>query len=470
MTVISGGGLRQMSTMDFFDIIRHPNFDWAIPPVFREKPENPIPRAPEANQIALPPDWADMIHIVPENFLPLDKQKQLKKERFDRISKSPTPEWFNHVTEWMTWLDDVEDFLTTVTVIAIPVTRILFPRLVPYLGWALLAGDIIDLLNVFSILKYAGGEGKRKVSEMSKMNPFGETAKLARAKRLARNVPGLGELFEVVQTTSNLFGIGVELGPLIGFGVASTIELARVDEAQWVQLQQATPIAMAMKLLLTGTPMTSEACWMTNEEYLHVLTAQTLAMQIMEEYYQDHDITEQAKFINVKIPPPPCLNCVTRKVLEEEGIDPDATKRWPGSGGETHLSYMDMQGKHIEKIEKNMIHYMHETPTVAEDRYMGSLNSGTGKRVAIMAGGNKDDWEFKPTDGMILAMRVVERGVYLCDGADWNDWFSYLWDIWNTSVLQNGWTSRGQNFGSSSRVGQRCSKDAFTDPPTLKQY
>jgi hypothetical protein len=470
MAVITGGGLRQTSVLEFFNIIRSPNFDWAVPPVFREKPEGASTREKPPNRVALPPAWDDLIHIVPDNFYTEGEQKAKRIDRIKRMRASPVPEWFDNVTEWMTWIDDIEDFLTTVAVVGIPVTRAIAPKLVPYFGLVLAASDIIDLLNIFSLAKIAGAEGKRKIEELSKMNPFGETAKLKRKLRLAKDIPGLGELFEVLQTTSNLFGTGIELGPILGFVEGAAFQILQEDTAIWADVQYGTPLFLARKILQQYPTYMKNACWLTNEEWMHVLTAQEVATQMMEEYYKTHDIVEQVKYINVKIPPPPCLNCITREALMENGIDPDTTKRWPGTNGATHLSYMDIQGKSAEKIEKNIFHHMYETPTAMEEWFMASMISGTAKRVATMAGGNTDDWEYKPTDEMILAMRVVERGVYLCDGASWDDWFDYLYDIWNTSVLQNGWTSRGQNLGSSSRVGKRCSKDVFTDPPTLRQY
>jgi hypothetical protein len=118
-------------------------------------------------------------------------------------------------------------------------------RLIPGLGWILLAGDLFNLLAWLGTLGMVGYAGacfgpraalaagtfpaltrglpgvrpcgiKGHVSALGDLNPFAGERRLDRRAKIARANPGLGALLEVFQTTDQLFGRGISFGAIVG--------------------------------------------------------------------------------------------------------------------------------------------------------------------------------------------------------------------------------------------------------------
>jgi hypothetical protein len=118
-------------------------------------------------------------------------------------------------------------------------------KLVPGLGWLLLAGDLFNLLawlGTSGMIGYAtacfgvrgglsagalptlmrglGGAQpcglKGRVAALGDLNPFAAERKLDRSLRVARGLPSVGNLLETFQTTDQLWGVGVSFGAIVG--------------------------------------------------------------------------------------------------------------------------------------------------------------------------------------------------------------------------------------------------------------
>jgi hypothetical protein len=118
-------------------------------------------------------------------------------------------------------------------------------KLIPGLGYILLAGDLFNLLawlGTSGMLGYAtacfgvrgglaagalptlmrgiGGQQpcglKGRVAALGDLNPFAAERKLDRSLKMARGMPSIGNLLEVFQTTDQLWGVGVSFGAIVG--------------------------------------------------------------------------------------------------------------------------------------------------------------------------------------------------------------------------------------------------------------
>jgi len=187
------------------------------------------------------PGFSDIIHLIPKEVIPAEQfaahkwamarglpspltQRQLntlqyKKFRFIKALASATPTWLKTIGAVSTVLDNVEDALVTVVVlgrIAAKIAPRLLGRMVPGLGWVLLGSDILNAANIISWVTFAAKGAKRKVEGLGEKNPFHAKAAANRALKLKRVIPSFGEYLEVLQTTDQLFGVGLCLGGLMG--------------------------------------------------------------------------------------------------------------------------------------------------------------------------------------------------------------------------------------------------------------
>lgn len=196
------------------------------------------------------PGFADVIHIIPKAKIsaeemaahkwaqqrglpsPLTGEQlqtlQYKKFRFLKALSSATPEWMRTIGAVGTSLDNVEDALVTIAVLGRLAVRIaprLMGRTVPVLGWVLMGSDILNAVNIAAWASFAARGGKRNIEGLAEKNPFHTKAAANRALKLQRTWPTFGEYLEILQTTDQLFGIGLCLGGLMGMVTDTTTKV-----------------------------------------------------------------------------------------------------------------------------------------------------------------------------------------------------------------------------------------------------
>lgn len=131
-------------------------------------------------------------------------------------------------------------------------------RLLPFVGWLLLAADLLNLLNLLGLLAMpayallcsgpaealaAGVPAvvfknalKRETWAMHALNPFSRQARAKRLAKAAKGVPGFGALLEVAQTTDQLFGYGISLGGIVGMGLEAMFGAVRASRGESVSV------------------------------------------------------------------------------------------------------------------------------------------------------------------------------------------------------------------------------------------
>jgi len=160
----------------------------------------------------------------------------VKKARFLRALKSPTPSWVNNVASVAMALDNVEDALVTLSVfgrLGSYITKKLWQREIPGVGWVMLGADILNFFNMISWTTFAANGGKRKLEDLAERNPFHKKAKAKRALKLKRTWPTFGEALEIAQTADQLFGYGLCLGGILGMLTDVFTRATKYTEFKW---------------------------------------------------------------------------------------------------------------------------------------------------------------------------------------------------------------------------------------------
>lgn len=177
------------------------------------------------------PGIDEIIHIVPESFLPQEVQDQRRRDRARRIAQSPTPELVRSIGSVMTFIDDLNDALLTASV----VTRLLaipFPILSPVAVGLGVASEAINIYGLTRTLGRMALTGKFRANQLQRQIVRSAATRARSATTLARALPNLAESVQILQTTDQLFGVGLSLGPIVGlaqdliFGLPQGAEFA----------------------------------------------------------------------------------------------------------------------------------------------------------------------------------------------------------------------------------------------------
>lgn len=288
------------------------------------------------------------------------KMLTFRKVRFLRSLAAPTPRWMSNIAAIQNALDNAEDALVTTAVLgrwAAKAAPRLLGRAVPYFGWTLLGADILNLANIFTWMRRAGNPTSCKHMELVSRNPFHRKAALARAIKMRRSWLTVGEALEILQTTDQVFGVGISLGGIVGtlsdiladsletvevFLPGSPYPTTRFRGPEWNKI--ANLLKGVWKFHITQEQRHREqmkqlrGSWILDTfkddvpksfhtaAHLNALTAS----QIIAPWWHDQDpISQIPNFPSLRIPAPAIDNQITRDTLEDHRIDPDEPPKWP---------------------------------------------------------------------------------------------------------------------------------------------
>lgn len=258
--------------------------------------------------------------------------KLKKKESFMRMMASPSPNWMQNIGTAMTFLDDVNDTLGTLSMVARIAAHMLPKALGKILmgpaGWALTAAEIANIGMTLSRLPMKAVNLKANLHKGLGLNPFSKKAKISRAAKLRTLRPSKGEIIEALQTTDNICGVGLCLGPIMGlandvvFGLYRVVTGKRVDVSApgWglaAHEQLGLNVFKAVQQLSTGGQELSD------RDHTKVWIAANLAIQVAAPLiWSWHPIDKIDPVNNIELRAPWPRDPTTLAIFAEEGIDP----------------------------------------------------------------------------------------------------------------------------------------------------
>jgi len=256
--------------------------------------------------------------------------KQRKKESFMRMMSSPSANWMNNVGTAMTFLDDVNDSLGTLSMVC-RLTAHMLPKalgkiLMGPAGWALTAAEIANIGMTLSRLPLKAVKLKPQLHKGLGLNPFTKKARVARAAKLRTLRPSKGEIIEALQTTDNICGVGLCLGPIVGLLNDIAAGMYRVATGKKVKIsmpwaglatheQLALNVFKAVQQLWTGGPE------LTQEDKTKTILAANMATQVAYPIMQTWDVFDNVSdFDAIEIQAPIPRELCTLEILAYHGI------------------------------------------------------------------------------------------------------------------------------------------------------
>ena len=276
-----------------------------------------------------------------ERYEELRKDKARKKERYKAMLSSPTPNILKNAGAILTSLDDCQDALTTLSVVGKLAMhfapRIIGKALLGPVGWIMTASDCINLVMTLGRLFVMPMMGKRTGDLATGDNPFSKKARVARAKRLSNHFPTKGNLIEVAQTTDQIFGVGLCLGPIVGFvedvvtgGIRSAF--GQPVRVAWNPPQSSPALHPAARVPKAALMVLSSGYQPDDDTLNQVMIANYLAQQELFSNSEGWNALDQVEDINTcEISTPVTTNLLTQEVIDEEHAGSEYFGGWPHS-------------------------------------------------------------------------------------------------------------------------------------------
>lgn len=358
--------------------------------------------------------------FAPARLEELKKIKEKKRERYNDMLASPVPDLVQNAGSILTAIDNAQDAISTIACIG-RVAMHLAPRALGRLfagpvGWLLTVSDVLNVMMELGSLFTLPMVSKRTLGSVARAHPLSKTAKLRRARKLQKRFPGFTDLVQGLQTTAEVFGVGISLGPVVGF----------VQGLIWggIRELQGKPIKWNIPLPELTIPETAGLEAMNSATYALAHPHNTDDMMIMELLLANHyshqiamplqrewnalDQVENLEYAEVQTPQP--KNILTIEVIEEEkGPDPRGAV-WPG----TNSAWAQMQDA-AEIAHKNAAENVRRFLARNEHNWLGFAGGGLSCETATYALANLEGEEevvYDYTATTKVGNNLLEAGYY----------------------------------------------------------
>jgi len=255
--------------------------------------------------------------------------KDLKRQRIKRFKthKTPVPESFNWIPDVITKLDNAQDLVYTAFFIARPLLRRLPARFIPFIGWAILAMDIANLIN--GVLGFAMTPGMNKPCMRKTVKGYRRPKKLLYESWRSFMAPAgwrrwIGFALQAPQALESVTGYGLILGSIMG-SISDTLwSIPRAlsgDKIVWRGPPPADPVSKAFNYLTSDIFHYNMKDILSPEEHALILIAHNAALSIIFSAGAPIDFERTNTIQNIPVITHEPWELSTLEVLEEEGID-----------------------------------------------------------------------------------------------------------------------------------------------------
>jgi hypothetical protein len=313
-----------------------------------------------------------------KNMIPEERRQDIAAEKAKRKQKylaqlaSPQPKILRSAAAVLTSLDDAQDALSTLACIGMISCAVIggttAAALTGPLGWVIGATTLLNLLNPMSRMK--GPRGKAKTGRAAKKdtekftdkNPFSKKSRAKYAKNIRKFRPSVANLIELAQVTQNIFGIGISIGPVMGFAQDLAVGGVLKARGEKVGFRTSPPIVpkhvQVAQRALKAQSLFHGVGWQSDmmDETASMIAA-NLACQAVTPYLQDwNPCNEVDDLENCMVEAPRPTDPLTIEIIEESGIPLDNVCNWP-QNGERFITLGELQEKTAPQATANLVHF-----------------------------------------------------------------------------------------------------------------
>jgi len=272
----------------------------------------------------------------------IKKMKKKRKDKFLAMLASPTPELITSAGSIMCAIDNAQDALYTLGAAGIVAMRFSPPPIAALLaiptGAVMTAASALTIIGNLGARKLPGKLAKRAYQKKTGIDPWSKKGRIKYAKHLMKSFSPQAAVIQGLQTTTEIFGVGISLGPLVGFAIDAVATPIRMLFGQPVAVKLPIPSMDDLKGMarryLRDVPIYPYFGLRTSDEEVMAMMMATWISNVTL-WSETNDLQEWADADNIDqvlINPTPPTNPLTLEVIQEEGIDVPDVMNWPHNG------------------------------------------------------------------------------------------------------------------------------------------
>ena len=286
-------------------------------------------------------DWIDKRwdQFSEDRLYDIQQMKKKRRDAFLAMLGSPAPDIVTNAGALMTCIDDAQDALFTLGGLGVLAMRFSPPPLAAAL--AVPTGAVLTSANALSIIQSVGKQrlpgkiAKRAWQKKTGIDPWSKKGRIKYARHLVKTFPVKAGVIQALQTTNEIFGVGISLGPVVGFFIDAVAGPVRAVFGAAGTVDYPIPTydeltALAHRYLRNVPVYYWGPQRTTNEEIIGMMMAQWLSQVVL--FSATKDVPGWENYTNLKnmeIKARAPTNLLTVEVIQEEGLDPEAITGWP---------------------------------------------------------------------------------------------------------------------------------------------
>lgn len=357
----------------------------------------------------------------PKRLAYLRELKAKKKERYKNMLASPTPAIARHAASILTATDDAQDAISTLAVagkIAIKVApRVLGKVLSGPVGLLTAASDALNAIQAIGTFCMAPLQGKRQAEALAKASTRHKKVKIKRSRRIKNWKPNKGDALQALQTTEQVFGTGISLGPLMGLATDIFTGAVRTALGQPVKVKSPFPkqnlaVGKAARVLKDIQLLWGYIHGTDEQELMMVLTTANLAFQHIAQMGGDWHPLEQVDLSEgLQMIAPLPQDPITQEVVAEGPEPLENVVGWPQTG--TVWADMDELDEITESVAtQNLQNYMNRNKHTWTG-FVGGASAVNCTDFALASLESPEDVAYDYTSHFKVATMMLQNSIML---------------------------------------------------------
>ena len=303
------------------------------------------------------------LNIGKKRFDEIMEMKRKKKAKYEAMLHSPTPAIVQNAGSLLCAIDDAQDAISTMAwigrILIHFAPRILGRSFLGPVGWLLLSADILNLVMILGGMGLILPQKKKKFHAATSSNPFTKKAKLGRASKLRQWKPTFADTVQALQTTDQVFGFGICLGPIVGLIQDITFGTMRMMGGQSVSITKYPPPFKdwhrAAYKSMKAANVFNQVDWCQNAEVMQEIYAPLhTAHQVVQKMHTYWNPLETIKDLNdVEIQAPIPTDPLSYDIMKECKTPVEEFCGWPATGDEW-ININDVVDSSLEATPRNL--------------------------------------------------------------------------------------------------------------------
>jgi len=348
-----------------------------------------------------------------KRFLEIREIKAERKEHFLRMLASPSPRLARNAAAVLTFIDDINDTMGTLGVVARTATRLMSSTFLKALmagvgGWAFTAAELTSIVMALARNPIKAKRLQHVVHGGLHGNPPSRKIRARVKQRMLRHGIGYGEVIEALQVSNNMFGIGLSLGPIFALLYDIPSGIYRHIRGEHVEVHGLPrPLLWFDEVWSRGLKSLAEFS-IVAEEWMDpifgkAMVAAKMNTDMLKQIFGPNSAL--ASLPNVAEIETPLLmpkNPLTEEVIREEVPNIDDYMNWP-SNEQKWKAILDHWNNDVPQIQEQVKGWLARN-AFDQESYLCSQNAiESGFEMAsLLDGEDSVDWKFDSTSQSFL--------------------------------------------------------------------